>query len=97
MHRAWVRDGYEVSVVSGWVHTESWAHVNVSQKLMIWTWSYRLRPMRTASHEARGGRGGEAPGGHLPPREVARAGGAQSARLLHNGFILDPILVPCFY
>ena len=31
-----------------------------------------------------------------PPREVARPGGAQSARLLHNGFILDPILVPCF-
>ena len=30
------------------------------------------------------------------PREVARPGGAQSARLLHNGFILDAILVPCF-
>ena len=33
-----------------------------------------------------------APGG----REVARGGGCQSVRLLHNGIILDHILVPCF-
>ncbi len=65
MHRAWVRDGFQVSVVPGWVASERGmpGYVNVRQKLMMWTRCTRLRPMRRASQEARGGRGGEAPGG----------------------------------
>ena len=91
MHRAWVRDGFQVSVVPCWVASERGmpGYVNVREKLLLWPRCSRVRPMRRASQEARGAGGAR-------PREVPRAGGGQSAVGAHIGFIFDPILVGGF-